>query len=116
MADQCMKICPHLLRVSETNIEVAMGYHFILLRVENTRNRAIACIASRESFSSDVRHFCLWESNLVTFITKLKIRYPVTKIPILRSFATEIKVTISNYSLLHIAKIWNQNEWSEMEE
>lgn len=67
MTDKCMKRCSHPLRVREMHIKVR--YHITFLRVEDTGNRVIAAISIRKGVSSDLRHFCLWESNLVTFIT-----------------------------------------------
>lgn len=74
-----MKRCSYPLLVRETHIKVTMKYHFILIKVENTETRATASIAKLERVSSDVKHLHLWKSNLVTFITKLKISHPVTK-------------------------------------
>lgn len=66
----------------EMHIKVVMRYRFTLVRVGNTGNTAIASIGSREKLSSNVRYFHLWESNLVTFTTKLKTRYPMTRFPL----------------------------------
>lgn len=79
MADKCMKRCPHLLLVREMHTKVTMRRHIMLIKVENTGTRATASIANLERVSSDVKHLNLWKSNLVTFITKLKISYPITK-------------------------------------
>lgn len=60
-----------------------MRYHFTFIRVENTGNTTIASIGSRERLSSDMRPFHLWESNMVMFTPKLKIRSPRTRFPLL---------------------------------
>lgn len=84
------------------HIKVIMRYHFTLVRVENTGNIAMVSIVSRERLSSDVRYFHLWESNLVAFATKLKIRYAVTKIP------TLCYINKSNNQLTAASFVWQR--------
>lgn len=87
----------------EMHIKVIMRYHFTLVRVENTGNTAIASTGSKERLSSDVRPFRLWESNLVMFTTKLKIRYPRTRFPL---FTT---INKSNTQFTATSFVWQRS-------